>query len=353
MPRQGFFLRTPARHRVITKLHHMAIKSTPGGVLPSVFQFQGNVTACALATLLGVTFKDQVDAGRADAPSTTSGQLLELLNALPEMVQRRGLKLGPEVLLGEASIIFAPAVTVDDVLDTALAIGASMVFPGLDRFDPADEELDEAERESIFMRGGQPGDLRRVRIHWIAQGVHFVWTADATLFVEAEREALSSWDAAEAKATREADEELRVLECGRRDIDVRVDRVQSRIVNNTRFKASGKRQRVLLAETIAGPRPHDQADMFARVRAIEDAVEHSKGECTRWEREISSRLPEVVDGFIVSPLWNPYDSLAANRRAAAEFLMDYADGWRLSNSLSDRLVEEAASASAESPDITA
>lgn len=149
------------------------------------------------------------------------------------------------------------------------------------------------------------------------------------LFVETAREAMSGWDTAEAKVRQEADDERRLLENGSRDMEGRINRVKVQIVNHPKFRAAGKRQRPLLAETIGGPRPEDHADMFARVRGVENAVEKSKDECSRWEREISSRLTKVVGEFAGSCSWNPNDSMAAKRRAAAEFLMDYADGWRL------------------------
>lgn len=274
----------------------------------------------------------------------SSVQLDECVKALPVLAEPRGLKIGPEILGSDFAIVFAPGVSLIEALDVAVTMGAVMVFPGLDRFDPDDIDLDEVELAGIVRRGAQPGDLRRIRIHWIAQGMNFVWVRKAALFVDVEREAMFGWSAAEAKAQHEADEELRLLEDGSRDAKERVNRVKTRILNNPIFRATTKRQRPSVAETVAGPRPDDQADMHGRAMGINDAVAGAKNECSRWNREVSSRLHEVAEEFAQSGGWLPFESTAAKRRAAAEFLIVYTGGWRLENSLSDRLLEQAENA---------
>jgi hypothetical protein len=272
---------------------------------------------------------------------TTSADLESMLVAMTPAANGCGLKIGPTVQTGIPKIVLDDAVAYENVLQAAADLGVRVVFPSLTRFDPEDED-DERIQEHLEKRGVEAGDLLCVSFHWAADGVHFAWSR-AT---DAYSEALDL--GADTEEPVHVDEEFVERQSGnrkaqdqyRQNIRDSSKRFEEKIIGDAEFRGLTPERRKRRAADICGRLPEDPEDRFGWQRGRENALERAKDEIKEWENDVLSRLPDVGKKLSQTPGWQPFGSNAAQQKFAAEFLMAYCDGWRLSGPVSARLAEQ-------------
>lgn len=272
---------------------------------------------------------------------TTSVDLESILAAMAHAANGYGLKIGPPVRTEVPRIVLDDAVAYETVLQSAADLGVRVVFPSLTRFDP--EEDDEGINEHLEKRGVKPGDLLCVAIHWAADGVHFAWSRVTDAYSEA-------LDLAEdTEEPVHVDEEFverqpadpKAHDEHRQKIRDSVKRFEERIIGDAEFRGLSPERRKRRADDICGRLPEDPEDRFGWQRGRENALKRAKAEIKAWENHVLSSVPDVGQKLSQTPGWQPFGSKAAQQKFAAEFIIAYCDGWRLSGPVSARLAEQA------------
>lgn len=277
---------------------------------------------------------------------TTTADLESILAAMTVAANERGLKIGPLVRTEVPKIVLDDDVAYENVLQAAAELGVRVVFPSLTHFDPEVEE-DDRIQEYLEKRGVKAGELLCVALHWAADGVHFAWSRAS----DAYSEALDL--GADADAPARADEDFAenqnahqvanraALDGHRQNIRDSVKRFEERIIGDAEFRDLSPERRKRRADDICGRLPEDPEDRFGWQRGRENALKRAKAEIKAWENDVLSRLPEIGHKLSQTPGWQPFGSNAAQQKFAAEFLMAYCDGWRISGPVSTRVAEQA------------
>ena len=258
-----------------------------------------------------------------------------------ELAATNSLRLFDAMYLNEPDLrLDGESVSADEVIEIAALTAAPFVSIDMDEFDPAEllvqinEDIpeDSPAMEQLRQLVGKAdskyrGMTERLWLRWGAQGLTYEWSATA----DWRRQLAVDM----ARATYEGQQESAVQAQAR---DSEVNSLVAILMDSPDFRAAMPTKRIPTGQALL---TNHSADEDVIQRAASRASLKRAGRILEFEISLKPRLDELAEGLRNTPDWRAATSIPKRHDAAISFLMEQAEGHRLSSRISDPLMRAA------------
>lgn len=260
---------------------------------------------------------------------------------VPELAADRNLRLLDAIYLNEPDVsLDGERVDIDEAIELAKLTAAPFASIDMDEFDsvellaqvneniPENSPAVEHLKRLIGSAAKYNGMNERLWLRWAAHGLNYEWSATA----DWRRELAVDM----ARATFEGQQESAAQAQAR---DSAIDSLVALLMNSPEFRAAMPTKRIPTALALLASQQNANED------AIRQAASRASTNLARRVLEIEillkPRLDELAEELRHTPDWRVATSIPKRHEAAVTFLMEKAEGFRLSSGISDPLMRAA------------
>lgn len=279
----------------------------------------------------------------------TSADLAKIAASIPSLASEAGLVIIPGVEIKKDIDVQVDSheAAISDTLRVAVLVKAPFVSVESDPFSTemlrrteGYEELPPAAERLMESAEKHNGSWMSVTVTWVADGLAYQWMAQSDWIGPL----LMELDAAveEAEAEAEAADETETEEY-REEYRVNYQASLSALLNSAKYRGEsiGKRRHVV-SSILADAGIEDMPDVFIIRQVMPDANRIIGEKVYEFEQDFGARIVELATELRAHPEWQRVYTKIKRKAAAAKFLMEKTDGYRLSNDLIEEISEAAA-----------
>lgn len=279
------------------------------------------------------------------AHTYTSADLLGLSASIPSHAAEAGLVIVPGVKIEKDVDVQVDCREADILSAFKIAVLVKAPFISVES-DPFSTEmlrrtegyLDLPPAAERLMKSAEKHDdsLMSVTVSWVADGLAYEWVAQSDWIGPLLIELDAAIERAEAESEAEDEDRLEAYYSNYRA-------AVTALAESPRYRSEqlGKRRHVA-PSIIAGAGIEEIPEVILTRQIMPDANKIVSAKVYEFEQDFRARKPELADELRTFPAWQRVYTQIKRRTVAAEFLMEKADGYRLSTELAREISDAAA-----------
>jgi hypothetical protein len=266
----------------------------------------------------------------ADEEYTTAG-LETLLGAIPDRLRGAGVAVSPVHFTGlrQPDMLFHhPEAPLADVLELIGISRPRAVFLAPNLFD-SEQVVERPEGElpdldALLRKASQrDGEVVGLTMTWVLDGMICTWLASARWCEQLIDEAEIIVEA--AQGIDDIDRGLRWKQNREQ-----LARCKAMILADAGFRRATVNKRTTVAKTLLAAQGEVIEDPWLERHLLKEVRQAAAIEVSQHEQNLDSQIPDIAERLIASDLWVNVRTQGQQMTAVAQFIIEVADGWMLS-----------------------